>query len=220
MKKLTAITLFVIICLFLVACSENDNRRDTDNAETLSESVTTTSSTECTTDEIKDDSIEITLDNWQDYFEFGYELDVEYDEDGVTIDSYNLYPSVFIKDGYDVASDDEPVELDFNAKYEWRFVFLNKTNLTYEIGGICDSHDPDPDETFDITIGPDEKYSWLTSIISYGSAWTTDTGSIAFDDIFCYFIQDAENGQKNVKVCIQQLPVLTCTEASGKIIAE
>lgn len=220
MKKLTAILLSAIMCLSLVACSGNDEEKDDDNAGNVKDDTSTTVIEDDTTEESEDEAIEITLDNWQDYFEIGYELEVEYEDDDVTIDGYKLYPSVFVKDGYDVASEDDKVELVFDAKYEWRFVLLNKTDLTYEIGGICDGHDPDPNETLDITLFPDEEYGWLTSIISYGSGWTTDTGNISFDDLFYYFVKDAENGEKSVKVRIQQLPVLTCTEASGKIIAE
>ncbi len=217
MKKLLSIFLSAIMCLTLAACSGNNEVNDTDNEVIDSDSASTTISNEDTNVAPKYDSIEITPENWQDYFELGYELDIEYEDDGVTIDDYSLIPCLFIKDGYDVA---ELVEFVIGVEYEWRCVLLNKRDLSYEIGGIDDIHEPDPNETFDITLEPGFEYRWLTSVRSISGGWTTDTGSIAFDDLFYFNIDDAENGQKSVNVRTQQLPILTCTEASGKIIAK
>lgn len=168
----------------------------------------------------QDDGIEITPENWQDYFELGYELYTEYEDDGVTIDNYSIHPCIFIKDGYDVADENEPVELVFDAEYEWRYVLLNKRDLAYEIGGIDEGHEPYPNETLDVTLNLGDRGCWLTSDRRTSGGWTTDTGSIALDDLFYFYIEDAENGQKSVNVRTQQLPILTCTEASGKIIAK
>ena len=221
MKKLLSIFLSAIMCLTLAACSGNNEVNDTDSEVVGSDSAsTTTISNEDTNVAPKDDSIEITPENWQHYFELGYELYIEYEDDGVTIDDYSIHPCIFIKDGYGVADENEPVEFVFDAEYEWRCVLLNKRDLAYEIGGIDDVHEPDPNETFDITLYPGFEYRWLTSVRTTSGGWTTDTGSIALDDLFYFYIEDAENGQKSVNVRTQQLPILTCTEASGKIIAK
>ena len=213
------------MCLVLIACSKEDsgNNSDKNNAKdsdytAAAESNVSAIETKDNTAEPETDSIEVTVDNWQDYFELGYELDVDYEDDGVTIDDYKLHLSIYVKDGYDVTSEEDKVDLIFDVKYEWRFVLLNKNNLTYEIGGICDGHDPYPDEVYDISISPGTTYRWLTSTISYGAGWIKNTGNIAFEDLFCLHVEDTENGERKAMVLIQQSPVLTCTEASGKVI--
>ena len=208
------------MCLTLAACSGDNEVNDTDHKVAGSDSASTTISNEDTNVAPKDDGIEITPENWQDYFELGYELYTEYEDDGVTIENYSIQPCIFIKDGYDIADENEPVELVFDAEYEWRYVLLNKRDLTYEIGGIDEGHEPHPNETLDVTLDPNDRGCWLTSVRITSGGWTTDTGSIALDDLFYFYIHDAENGKKGVNVRTQQLPILTCTEASGKIIAK
>ena len=82
MKKLIALLLAAALCLSLAACS---NGKMEDNSDT-SQGQTTDNSPQDTDKpsnaELAEQTIEITLDNWQEYFEF---RPVVYE----TKDSYN-----------------------------------------------------------------------------------------------------------------------------------
>ncbi len=238
MKKFLSVILVLIMCLSFTACGNNEETSQEANAGSISENSSSTTSEETTeesenssetsevTSEIDDGLIEITTDNWQDYFELGYDLDLDYKDDGVTLDGFNLYPSIFIKDGYKVAEESGKVSLVFDAKYEWRYVFLNKADLTYEIGEICDTHEPGPDQVLDTWLSYHEEfddpdfaeryYSWLDSCVSYTAEYTAYEGDIPLEDLF-YYSEKEEDGVQLFKAYVQKLPVITCTEASGKV---
>ncbi|MBP3323845.1 MAG: hypothetical protein J6M16_06600 [Clostridia bacterium] len=169
MKKILSIILALALCLSFAACGNNTATDSTDAgsiSENSSASVSEESSLEAEsseeTSELTSDTdsgvYEVTVDNWQDYLEFGYDVMVDYEDDGVTVEDITLYPSIFVKDGYKIAKGDEKVELAFDAKYEWRYVFINKEDFTYEIGGICEGHDPYKDTVLDTFLGYHEEF--------------------------------------------------------------
>ena len=236
MKRFLSLILALVLVFSFAACSSNETSDVTsvnsiDNNESVSseevtESEASESESEVISEESEDGTIEITTENWQDYFELGYDLDVDYKDDEVTIESYTLHPSIFIKDGYKVANEEDQVELVFDAKYEWRYVFFNKSELTYEIGGICDEHDPDPNKEVDAALHYYEEfedpnfteryYCWLDSFVTYSGSYTENTSNIPDEELF-YYLTKEEDGVQKFKVKIFQLPVITITEASGKI---
>ena len=240
MKKFLSMFLVLIMCLSFTACGNNEEASLEANTGSISESSSSTTSEETTeesensletsevTSEIDDGLIEITTDNWQDYFELGYDLDLDYKDDGVTIDRYLLHPAIVFKEGCDyvVPGEEDTVELIFDAKYEFRYVFLNKNDLTYEIGGICDTHEPDPDTTLDATLYYDdfvdiedyegEAYCWLEGTVTYSTSYTENTSGIPDEELFYKFSKE-EDGVQKYKITIIQLPVITCIEAKGKL---
>ncbi|MBE6730473.1 MAG: hypothetical protein E7564_02145 [Ruminococcaceae bacterium] len=240
MKKFLSVILVLIMCLSFTACGNNEETSQEANEGSISESSSSSVSEESSlgaesseeTSDIAskpdDSTIEITLDNWQDYFELDYEFEVKYKEDGVTIDRYLLHPAIVFKEGCDyvVPGEEDTVELIFDAKYEFRYVFLNKNDLTYEIGGICDTHEPDPDTTLEATLYYDDfvdiedyegkAYWWLEGTVTHSTSYTENTSGIPDEELFYKFSKE-EDGVQKYKIPVIQLPVITCIEAKGKL---
>ena len=79
MKKLIALFLTAILCLSLAACSNSNVEANTDNfQEQNTETETAPAESEQAETEPQEQAIEITLDNWQEYFEIKQYLSVRY----------------------------------------------------------------------------------------------------------------------------------------------
>ena len=119
MKKWIALLLAAVLCLSLTACG---NGKTEDNSGTSQEQTTNNSpqdTDEPSNAELTEQIVEITLDNWQEYFEFRpvvYESKDSYNEiTGMQV-IYKFLPKEAIAENIvDVGEDDERIV--FDAQY-------------------------------------------------------------------------------------------------------
>ena len=128
MKKWIVLLLAAVLCLSLAACG---NGKTEDNSGT-SQGQTTDHSPQDTDEpsnaELTEQTIEITLDNWQDYFEFRPDVDV-------LKDSYKFFPKEAIAENITVpdAMDDDRIVFDVQYIDPYACVYrydLNTQELT------------------------------------------------------------------------------------------
>lgn len=80
-------------------------------------------------------TVEITIDNWQDYFELEERfVTIRNDFDEIVY----IYKDYFIvlKDNYELVGDDTSIAVEFNYVDEWRFVETDKEGETLTIGEL------------------------------------------------------------------------------------
>ena len=148
MKKLIALLLAAALCLSLAAC---DNGKREDNSDT-SQGQTTDHSPQDTDEpsnaELAEQTIEITLDNWQEYFEFRpvvYETKDSYNEvTGMSV-YYKFFPKEAIAESIAVpdALDDDRIVFDVQYIDPYACIYrydLNTKKLT--VGEFAEDSSP------------------------------------------------------------------------------
>lgn len=145
MKKLFALLLAAVMCFSLAACggTAETNDNDTQKQEVQSTEQTDTQQSEA---EPVEQIIEITMDNWQEYFEINYYLSVNYrtnDFDEVTDTSLYLYPILELKKQYYNYVLDGAVEFDMD--FHPSDITYNLEDFSFELID-CVSH---PEATVD-----------------------------------------------------------------------
>ena len=137
MKKWIALLLAAVLCLSLAACG---NGKTEDNSGTSQEQTTNNSpqdTDEPSNAELTEQTVEITLDNWQEYFEFRpvvYESKDSYNEiTGMQV-IYKFLPKEAIAENIvDVGEDDERIVFDVQYIDPYACVYsydLNTQKLT------------------------------------------------------------------------------------------
>ena len=119
MKKWIALLLAAALCLILTAC---DDDKTEENPGTVQEQTTADSPQDTGTSssaELTEQTVEITLDNWQDYFEFRPDVHVLKDSNneirGMQV-IFKFFPKEAIAENIvDVGEDDERIV--FDAQY-------------------------------------------------------------------------------------------------------
>ena len=147
MKKWIALLLAAVLCLSLVACG---NGKTEDNSGT-SQGQTTNNSPQDTDEpsnaELTEQTVEITLDNWQEYFEFRpvvYERKDSYNEiTGMQV-IYKFLPKEAIAENIvDVGEDDERIVFDVQYIDPYACIYrydLNTQELT--VGEFTEGSSP------------------------------------------------------------------------------
>ena len=121
MKKIIALIVVVAMCLSLVACGGGtDTSQETENN---------------TTDNIDYEPIEITLDNWQDYFEV-VEVPVWEENAFREIDSFNLRYEFRLKEEYypRLNAEASNIVMEISYSYGAKPCKVDFENFTYELG--------------------------------------------------------------------------------------
>lgn len=147
MKKWIALLLAAVLCLSLAACG---NGKTEDNSGT-SQGQTTNNSPQDTDEpsnaELTEQTVEITLDNWQEYFEFRpvvYESKDSYNEiTGMQV-IYKFLPKEAIAENIvDVGEDDERIVFDVQYIDPYACIYrydLNTQELT--VGEFTEGSSP------------------------------------------------------------------------------
>ena len=120
MKKLIALLLAVVLCLSLAACG---NGKTEDNSGTSQGQITDNSpqdTDEPSNAELTEQTVEITLDNWQEYFEFRPYVDVlknSYNEITGMYVSLKFFPKEAIAENITVPDAWEDDRIVFDVQY-------------------------------------------------------------------------------------------------------
>ena len=70
MKKWIALLLAAVLCLSLAACGKSTTEENSGTTQGQTADNSTQDTDEPSSAELTEQTVEITLDNWQDYFEF------------------------------------------------------------------------------------------------------------------------------------------------------
>ncbi|MDO4500739.1 MAG: hypothetical protein Q4B60_05620 [Erysipelotrichaceae bacterium] len=130
MKKLFAMLLVVAMCFSLVACGNSSEMKETSKNDVSKESVTEGSSEET----VK--TVEITTDNWQDYFEIVERAETiknAFDE----IDSMRQSAFIVLKNGYEMVGYNTDITVEYNYIMEWRHVEIDIEKGVLTIGELA-----------------------------------------------------------------------------------
>ena len=151
MKKTISLLLALVMCLSLAACgnAEKPKQNETENDYTgvSTNQTENTDSTDYQTEytaptetEPKVQVVEITMDNWQDYFEI--KQCVEGDVNTNAFDefesvAYYIYTVFTLKEEYaeKIDTDESQLAIEYSCNYKSRSYTLNATDFTYEITG-------------------------------------------------------------------------------------
>lgn len=141
MKKAISLLLALVMCLSLAACgnAEKPKQNETENDST-GVSPNQTEYTAPTETEPKVQVVEITMDNWQDYFETKQCVEScistnAFDEFESV--SYYIYTVFTLKEEYaeKIDTDESQLAIEYSCNYKSRSYTLNATDFTYEITG-------------------------------------------------------------------------------------
>ncbi|MDD5792325.1 MAG: hypothetical protein PUD22_07065 [Erysipelotrichaceae bacterium] len=175
MKKWIALLLAAALCLILTACGDDKTE---ENPGTVQEQTTADSLQDTGTSssaELTEQTVEITLDNWQDYFEFRPDVHVLKDSNneirGMQV-IFKFFPKEAIAENIvDVGEDDERIVFDAQYIDPYACVFsydLNTQKLT--IGEYAeDSSTYSADDLL-----PSEDWSGTYDSIYNGAYFPTD----------------------------------------------
>ena len=125
MKKILAL----VLCLSLCACGGGNDAPETTETPTTTTSATTETTAPAET-EPQYETIEITIDNWMEYFEIREDFAVEYNDFNEVIDGLNFYNYIFcLKEEYinRISSADIAVECTATGKAAYWFEHNNET---------------------------------------------------------------------------------------------
>ncbi len=175
MKKLITLLLAAIMCLSFTACRKNQAGADTDNSQkqNTENSRQDGEQTENTSDESgkpetvseEQQTIEITLDNWQEYFEIrqyvGSQISVNaFDEPSGVV--YLLHTILAPKEEYLDRIVDTDAAIIYNADYCAKRLKWNALDFTFEVTGDYDGKLGDYDGMFDVTRNADARLALHT----------------------------------------------------------
>lgn len=137
MKKWIALLLVAVLCLSLAACgdSKTEENSGTVQGQTTADSPQDTDASSSA--ELTEQTVEITLDNWQDYFEFRPVVEVKKDSyneiTGMQV-LYKFLPKEAIAENIvDVGADDERIVFDVQYIDPYACIYsydLNTQKLT------------------------------------------------------------------------------------------
>ncbi len=132
MKKILALLLAAVMCLSLVACGGGN---DTPSTNDNNANNTSQENENSTTDNIDYEPVEITLDNWQDYFEV-VEVPVWEENAFGEIDSFNLEYEFRLKEEYypRLNAEASNIVIEISYSYGKKPCKVDFENLTYELG--------------------------------------------------------------------------------------
>lgn len=146
MKKLFTMLLVVVMIFSLVACSGTETNNSESNQET----------------------IEVTLDNWKDYFE----LRVAVEEEMNDFDELEkIYPATYfiLKEEFE----NNIIEMDIAVEYSCKEPFYQEFSYNVETGEMSEGQviegslgEPEVNETFTLTFSND--FSWGDVYMDYG----------------------------------------------------
>ena len=147
MKKWIALLLAAALCLILTAC---DDDKTEENPGTVQEQTTADSPQDTGTSssaELTEQTVEITLDNWQDYFEFRPDVHVLKDSNneirGMQV-IFKFFPKEAIAENIvDVGEDDERIVFDVQYIDPYACIYrydLNTQELT--VGEFTEGSSP------------------------------------------------------------------------------
>ena len=137
MKKILALLLAAVLCLSLVACgkSTTEENSGTTQGQTTADSPQDTDTSNNT--ELTEQTVEITLDNWQDYFEFRPDVHVlknSYNEiRGMQVIFKFLPKEAIAENIVDVGEDDDRIVFDVQYFDPYACIYsydLNTQKLT------------------------------------------------------------------------------------------
>lgn len=188
MKKILALLLAAMLCVSLGACSNSKYQKyDTliqyledenyDQAYLELVRLANGENDAAENEEVKVRSVEITTDNWDDYFEFVQEESPDTNDFGeierVFLDNY-----LKLKDGFELAPSREgsqtEVAVEYSYTQEYRFYELNTATGEFTLGELNEEKEPQP-KTDMKTIR--EAKTGLNN----GHTWSDDGGWIAVD---------------------------------------
>lgn len=194
--------IFALSILMLAGCSSTSNSSTPTPEET--------------------ETIEITIDNWQDYFEIKEDYGYDYNDFDEITSMYNVY-NFYLKDGMTFVEDSRQeiaVEYEYDIDYDYTF-----TNVDWEKGTF--DYSPLDDET-------SSKYGFgndhISDTTTLSSEWDNDAQAYSSNylgSIFIYNIVYNENGEtktyeynyteSGILWIIPKLDNLTITRIKGTI---
>lgn len=110
MKKILVLLVAMIMCFGLCACGE------------------------------KTTTVEITNDNWEEYFEIVIEDDIEENAQGEAVEYWGKTAYLVLKDGYEMDVENTELSADVVVKREVRFVEEDKENNGFVVGEVYTEH--------------------------------------------------------------------------------
>lgn len=110
-------------------------------------------------------AVEITSDNWQDYFEIVEREEIELNNFGEISDMYKDFYLV-LKGGYEIAGYETEIAVEYNYLTEWRYVEIDKENGVLTIGDLVPDRSSEEHNGSMITI-----YSAESSLTN-GRTWS------------------------------------------------
>lgn len=150
MKKFLVAILVMLLCLSFTACG-NDKYQEYDNLinyleqgdyeaaraeiDTISAIAKSKEDANKTTEDI-----DITIDNWQDYFEIEERILNNKNDFGEITEVYKKYYLV-LKDGYELAEQGTSIAIEYSYICEWRYVEEDKQAGTLTVGELVPDRD-------------------------------------------------------------------------------
>ena len=143
MKKLISGLMALTLCLALAACgSRQENLKETEDMQT-SAAAETAEMSETAAEAPK--TVEITMDNWSEYFELREAAEPWFSEDG-SIESWDFSYGVFLKDTYLERFQSGQVDFEIGFEKELREIGMEAETGTYMIGNPLETGEERPYE--------------------------------------------------------------------------
>ena len=180
MKKILALLLAAVTCVSLAACGSTSTETTT-AAETTAEATETTAAETTTAEETTTEAkaatgtIELTNDNWQDYFELKEICVPTTDADGN--DTLARAEFLVFKDGYTLggSAEDSPIQVEYSYTINYKMVEIDVANSEIKVGLECDGYD-DKGETKTLTTPSYFEESKHGFRLETDGAWTMEDG--------------------------------------------
>lgn len=187
MKKITVLMLSVVLCLCAVSCGSDDSyekygtlieyleKGDFDMAKSYIDELEEDYTAESGTTEAV--SVEITADNWQDYFEIVQEKHTNTNDFGETTDVYYT-PYLVLKEGYKTFEEGETrtkIAVEFNCVAEWRYVEIDLAAAEITVGELVPDRSPEEINGETLTVTSDK------TSLSNGRTWSEGMQQIKTD---------------------------------------
>ena len=102
--------------------------------------------------------IEITMDNWQDYFDVVEEERVDENAFGEAEDIYTVYTLV-LKDGYEMVESDTNIVVESIYTLEWHYAEVDTVSRTLTIGDPVPNRDPEEQDDIRTLTGTENQLS-------------------------------------------------------------
>lgn len=153
MKKIIALLLVAVMCFSLAACG-GDNEASNNNEPQTNESGEKTAK-----------AVEISIDNWQEYFEI---VEREETEKNEFEEIEDMYKGVYLvlKDEYEMVGYDTSIAIEYNYIEEWRYVEIDKENGVLTIGELV------PDKENEEMNGLTKEIIYSKTSLTNGRSWS------------------------------------------------
>lgn len=151
MKKIILLIISAAVCLSLCACGQSAKYKkydklisciengdyegahsELDRIEAFDENTTAS----------EYDAIDITLENWRDYFEIVESHEISKNNFDEIEDMYKTYKFV-LKEGYSMDESNTHIDIEFNYIKEWRYVTVDKEKGVLTIGELSEDREPE-----------------------------------------------------------------------------